>query len=262
MRIMTFNLLFHNEKEVDFSWEQRRDPVVHIIRRYHPHILGTQEGMTRQLDFLRQQLAPEYAMAAAEDRIWDDTSQYPTLFYRVDALDLLEAGESWLSKTPKVHLSKDWDSGFPRMMNHGVFRERRSGRDFLALVTHLDHLSRTARLEQAKIVGGWLASHLLPRILAGDFNDWPGSPVHRVFTDSSVGMTDTWQSLSREEDEGSMTRHDRTGIPKKYRMDWILHSGEFTVSDAAIIRDSREGLYPSDHYPYMAELDWADRASV
>lgn len=261
MRIMTFNLLFDSDKHESFPWADRRDSALRIIRRHKPHIIGTQEGMTHQLEFLQEKLAPDYAMVA-EGRIWDDSSQYPTLFYRVDELDLLEAGESWLSKTPEVHLSKDWDSGFPRMMSHGVFRERLSGRDFIALATHLDHLSRTARLEQAKIIGGWLASHSLPRMLTGDFNDWPGSPVHRVFTESSVGMIDTWQALSREEDEESMTRHDRTGISKKYRMDWILHSRDFVVSEATILRDSPGGIYPSDHYPYMAELDWTDTVPV
>ena len=257
MRIMTFNLLFDNPGDEEFAWEYRRDLVVEIILRYRPHILGTQEGMTRQLDFLLEQLSPHYGMIA-EGRTWDDTSQYPTLFYRTDIFDLCEKGECWLSKTPEVHLSKDWNSGFPRMMNYGVFQERQTGRGLISLATHLDHVSDEARLEQANIIGRWLASRPEPAIIIGDFNDWPGSPVHRALVSDYREMIDSWQALKGEENEDSMTRHDREGNPKKYRMDWILHSPEFTASEAAIVRDNRNGLYPSDHYPYLVELVWTD----
>jgi len=67
---------------------------------------------------------------------------------------------------------------------------------------------------------------------------------------------DSWQELALTENDQSMTRHDGRGTPKKYRMDWILHSPEFAVSDAAVLRDNMNGLYPSDHYPYLAELVW------
>ncbi len=253
MRIMTFNLLFDGGKNNRFPWEMRRDLVVRIIERYGPHILGTQEGMKRQLEYLRDRLAPEYAMVA-RGRNWDDTSQYPTLFYRADAFALLEAGEFWLSKTPEIHLSKDWGSGFPRMMSYGVFRNNSTGRDFLSLVTHLDHISDEARLEQAKIIGRWLASHSEPAVVMGDFNDKPGSVVHGILTREYRAMIDAWQALSLPESELSMTRHDGAGNPKKCRMDWILVSPDFTVLRAEIIRDNEGGLYPSDHYPCLVEL--------
>ncbi|HET57277.1 MAG TPA: endonuclease, partial [Deltaproteobacteria bacterium] len=198
MRIMTFNLLFDSGGDEPFAWRNRRDVVVRVVRRHRPHILGTQEGMAHQLEFLSERLAPDYCMVA-EGRTWDVTSQYPTLFYRVDALDLLEAGESWLSKTPTVHLSKDWDSGFPRMMNYGVFSERRSDKKFTALVTHLDHISDKARLEQAKLVGAWLVSRATPAVVMGDFNDEPGSAVYRALTGDYRLMTDSWQELSLTE---------------------------------------------------------------
>ncbi|OPL11356.1 MAG: hypothetical protein AVO39_05825 [delta proteobacterium MLS_D] len=255
MRIMTFNLLFDSGGDEPFAWHNRRDVVDRVVRRYRPHILGTQEGMAHQLAFLADRLAPDYGMVV-EGRTWDDTSQYPTLFYRVDALDLLETGECWLSKTPTVHLSKDWNSGFPRMMNYGVFCERETGRRFIALVTHLDHISDEARLEQARLVGSWLVSRPEPAVVLGDFNDEPGSAVHRALTGDYRLMTDSWQELALTENDQSMTRHDGRGTPKKYRMDWILHSPEFAVSDAAVLRDNMNGLYPSDHYPYLAELVW------
>jgi endonuclease/exonuclease/phosphatase family metal-dependent hydrolase len=255
---MTFNLLFDNGEEGPAAWNRRRDLVVEIIRRYRPHILGTQEGKQWQLAFIEERLSPEYIMIAP-DRLWDDDGQYPTLFFSTDDMDLVGADEFWLSRTPRVHKSKDWESAFPRMMNYGCFRDRLSGDEFVALVTHLDHVSDEARLEQARIIGRWMASRSEPCIIMGDFNDGPGSPVHRVLSGGYREMVDTWQALSKEEGEKSMTRHDFRGNPKKFRMDWIFHSPEFSVRDAVILRDNRDGLYPSDHYPYLATLAWAEQ---
>ncbi len=69
-------------------------------------------------------------------------------------------------------------------------------------------------------------------------------------------MTDTWQALSRREDNGSMIRHDFLGRPRSFRMDWILYSRGLAVRDAIILRDNQDGFYPSDHYPYMVDLEW------
>ncbi len=150
MRIMTFNLRFDNDRDGENAWSYRRDLLVEVIVESSPAILGTQEGMQRQLVYLQDHLT-HYRMQAL-GRVWDDTCQYPTLFYRADRLRLLEGGEFWLSKTPSVHRSKDWDSAFPRMMNFGLMEDVESRASFWIAVTHLDHLGPGARLEQAKIL--------------------------------------------------------------------------------------------------------------
>lgn len=90
---------------------------------------------------------------------------------------MLEGGEFWLSKTPFIHRSKDWDSAFPRMMNYGLMEDCETRRSFWVAVAHLDHIGAEARLEQAKILFGWVNNRSGPRILMGDFNDVPGSDV-------------------------------------------------------------------------------------
>jgi endonuclease/exonuclease/phosphatase family metal-dependent hydrolase len=186
----------------------------------------------------------------------DEKSQYPTLFYRHDRVELLEGGEFWLSKSPDVHLSKDWDSAFPRMMNHGLFREKQTGKLLRASVTHLDHMGSEARKQQAGIIRRWIAEQKEPVILMGDFNENPGEIVHGILTSTETGLRDTWQILGREESEESMTSHDFSGVPQKGRLDWILVSRHFSVKDAAIIRDHHGNRYPSDHFPYQAQLEW------
>jgi endonuclease/exonuclease/phosphatase family metal-dependent hydrolase len=91
----------------------------------------------------------------------------------------------------------------------------------------------------------------------GDFNDLPGSVVHQILTQPHTGLRDSWQILGRDEDDQSMTHHDFHGSPNKGRLDWILVSPHFRVKDAGIVRDRQNDRFPSDHFPYWVDLDWA-----
>jgi endonuclease/exonuclease/phosphatase family metal-dependent hydrolase len=253
MRVMTFNIRFENHQDGVQTWFFRRDQVQELILHYAPDIIGTQEGMWHQLLYLRDQL-PGYSLHAPE-RVLDATCQYPSLFFDRNSLAPLEGGESWLSKTPQIHLSKSWDSAFPRMMSHGKFEWKEGGVPIWVAVTHLDHAGPEARYQQARIIAKWFTDVKGPAILMGDFNDRPGSPAHGVLTAPGTGLSDTWQLLDGEEGEGGYTHHGFSGVPRNSRMDWIMVSSHFRVKRAEIVRDHIHGSYPSDHFPYMVDLD-------
>ena len=256
MKIMTFNLRFENDRDGENAWHHRRSIVIDLIRDHTPSILGTQEGTLNQLTYLKEHL-PDYAIHVPHSRVLDEKSQYPTLFYRRDRFEAREAGEFWLSTTPTVHLSKDWDSAFPRMVSYGLFQEKKTERHLWVLVTHLDHIGIEARQQQTRIIAEWVRGKKDPVILMGDFNDAPDSPIHHILKSAETGLRDTWEVLNREENKGSMTRHGFNGIPEKTRMDWIMISRHFRVTEAHIVRDHHGNRYPSDHFPYEAELEWA-----
>ena len=50
------------------------------------------------------------------------------------------------------------------------------------------------------------------------------------------------------------TFHDFTGTPDQ-RIDWILVRG-FEVEDARTVTTHEGKLYPSDHFPVVADLTW------
>lgn len=253
MRMMTFNIRFENPEDVENRWEARREQVCEIIRRYAPSIIGTQEGTWNQLIYLLNNL-PEYTFHAP-DRVIDDTCQYPTIYYHRKKFEVTGGGDRWLSKTPSVHRSKDWDSAFPRMMSYGMFRDQETGRKLLVIVTHLDHQGTEARQEQARLIASFVTRHTVPAVVMGDFNDRPGSRTHQILTGSDVALYDTWQLLGKNEGEESMTHHGFSGFPQKTRMDWILVSSHFRVTGAQVIRDHWDGQYPSDHFPYLVDLE-------
>lgn len=251
MRVMTFNLRFENDKDGSNDWESRRSMVATLISDHAPDILGTQEGKWSQLVYL-QEMLPDYR-AFMPNRLYDPKIQCPTLFVQKERFEILEGCDIWLSETPEVHLSKSWDSAFPRMMSYCRIHDRSSGNKFYAGVTHLDHLGVDARRHQAEIIASWAKERKAPKIVMGDFNEEPGGDVHRILTAPETRLADTWEVLEKPEDETAFTHHGFTGTPQLARLDWIL-AGGFDVLDAGIVRDQKGGHYPSDHFPYMVDL--------
>ncbi|MDA8404299.1 MAG: endonuclease/exonuclease/phosphatase family protein [Desulfobacteraceae bacterium] len=252
MRVMTFNLRFENEDDGGNAWVYRREMAVAIINRYQPDILGTQEGKWAQINYLSEQLTDYTPFLPGREP--DPVIQCPTLFFRKQAVTIICGGEFWLSETPDVHLSKSWDSAFPRMMSWAEVRLADSASPIITAVTHLDHMGPVARLEQAKIIARWSARQTAPIVLMGDFNDAPGSPAHALL--AGPRLRDTWWTAGNDDGPQSFTRHRFDGIPLIARLDWILAAPCFQVRDVRIVHDHLHGRYPSDHFPYIADIDY------
>jgi endonuclease/exonuclease/phosphatase family metal-dependent hydrolase len=257
LRVMTFNLRFENDRDGDNAWQCRKDIVVRLIEKYRPDILGTQEGKWDQLHYLIENL--NGYSAHMPGRVEDKHAQCPTLFVRTDRFVICQGGDFWLSKTPDVYMSKDWDSAFPRMMSHAELKSvKNENIKLFAAVTHLDHMGKSARVHQAEIIAGWAGKTDGPKLVMGDFNEEPGADVYQLLADKTTGLCDTWKAAGGTCGPESFTHHGFTGVPKASRIDWILASDCFSVKDAKIIRYQEDGFYPSDHFPYMVDLSLDD----
>ena len=57
IRVMSFNIRYGTAKDGENSWTKRRDFLVDTIRQFEPDLLGTQETLADQKDFLAEKLA-------------------------------------------------------------------------------------------------------------------------------------------------------------------------------------------------------------
>jgi endonuclease/exonuclease/phosphatase family metal-dependent hydrolase len=249
---MTFNLRFATPQDGMNTWECRKELVVETILRFAPDLLATQEGTVPQLDYLVARL-PGYRALIAHRRV-DPTFQYPTIFYRHQGLEVRDSGDFHLSETPMAHRSRSWDSAFPRIATYGRFRRSGRGAWFFFIDTHLDHISAQARLEGASLIASYFGGREEPLILAGDFNEPPEGPVYRQFVGPTRPFLDTWRAVHASGEE-SPTQHSFDGRPRGSRIDWILVTAPFVVNMAEIIAFHQDHRYPSDHFPYHAEVD-------
>jgi endonuclease/exonuclease/phosphatase family metal-dependent hydrolase len=99
----------------------------------------------------------------------------------------------------------------------------------------------------------------LPSIVMGDLNAGERSAEVRVLLgggDAVSGRTliDSYRRLhpERRPDEASFGGWE--GRTDGRRIDFILHSDDFTPTAAAIVRTNYDGRWPSDHYPVAATL--------
>lgn len=122
------------------------------------------------------------------------------------------------------------------------------GVEWQVINTHLG-LTRRERLNQVSTLLGatWLnnPSCAPPRILIGDFNSRPRSPVYRQI---ASGMVDVQTAAA--------TRPPRATFPARYpvlRIDHIFLDGPLEVLDATVHR-SRLARIASDHLPLIANI--------
>lgn len=262
LRVMSFNIRFGTAADGDNHWDRRKEFLVETIQAFAPDLLGTQETLGFQRDYLAQQL-PGYDSLGVGREDGGDKGEMMAVFYRRERFEKVEAGHFWLSKTPDVVGSKSWDSSLPRMATWVKLRDHKqpSASPFLFLNTHFDHRGVVARAESARLMRRQIES--LGRggaaIVTGDFNAGEGSEPYRLlfgeFDDRPSPVRDSLRLAhsERQPQEGTATgfKAKSTGGA---RIDWIAVSPHWEVKSAAIDRTQREGRTPSDHFPVTAVL--------
>lgn len=268
LKLMTYNLKFASPS-FQPSWEVRRDMQIDMIRKYAPDIIGTQEGLKEQIDYLADHLT-DYVVVG-EGRKGGDDDEHMALFFKRDKFRLREMQSFQLSETPEIIGSGPAVN--PRMVTwvRLAFVNRPDGgekgpypqdyrghwennREFYVFNTHYFNGAEAllARLNASKLImeriqalsrfGEWSAER--PLFLMGDFNCRPGSPPYKVFVgDKDSTNTDLLRNTFED--------------PKK--IDWILYKGAVKVLKYEEINYNRNGVYPSDHKPIFVEVEIMDK---
>src|SRR5690606_25232365 len=111
LRVMSFNVRVPVDADGPDRWELRREAMVRASRDADPDLIGTQELVRAQGEFLAARL-PQYDWFGRERGGGRDDEQM-AVFYRRDAMRLLESGHFWLSDTPEVAGSISWGHPYP-----------------------------------------------------------------------------------------------------------------------------------------------------
>ena len=260
--LMTYNLKFASSTYKP-SWEIRRNMQVDMIRKYNPDIIGTQEGLKEQIDYLAAEL-PEYVVVG-EGRQGGDDDEHMAIFYKRDKFRLRELNSVALSKTPEVIGSGPKVN--PRMMtwtrlayinkpeeeiHPSDYRGHwENNKEFYIFNTHFFNEGKAtlARLNASKLImkkinllnrfGKWTDKRTI--FLMGDFNCHPQSAPHKVFVgEGSV------------KDANHFIDTNVNGDPRE--IDWILYKGNVEVLKYEEIDYNVNGAYPSDHKPIFVAL--------
>ena len=252
LRVMSFNVRVPVAADGPNRWEARRDLMVDTIREQHPDVLGTQELHQEQGDYIVSKL-PQYTWFGI-DRRGGHSDEHMGVFYRRDRLALKDSGNFWLSDTPDVPGSITWGHPYPRMVTWALFEDKATHRSFYYYNTHLPYQEQDepARVKGGKEILGRLAKlpTNAPFILTGDLNTDASSPTYALLTNELV---DT-RAVAAKVEGPEKTFHNFTGNPTE-RIDFILERG-FMPTRFATLTTQKDGRYPSDHFPVVADLNW------
>ncbi|MEC9094778.1 MAG: endonuclease/exonuclease/phosphatase family protein [Planctomycetota bacterium] len=254
LRVMSFNIRFGTANDGTNHWKHRHPLVLKTINNFSPDLLGTQETLITQAQYLSQNLKEYATFGRSRDKNPNQGEQC-TIFFRKDKFQLLESGQFWLSKTPKTIASKSWDSSLPRIASWVRLKHKKSKRELYFLNTHFDHRGKTARLESAKLIAKEIEKFKKPTIVTGDFNCGENSkPYNALAKNKIVKLSDSYRKSHPQPSSGEGTFNGFRGTDTGQRIDWILHTPDFHCRFAGIDKMNDQGKYPSDHFPVTAIL--------
>lgn len=261
---MTFNVRgAYRDRGRKNAWPNRLERNVDEVLSLAPDVFGVQEFQWGNLEAYRERL-PGYAYVLGPPYGNRRPYDWNAIFFDPAVLEPVDYDGLWLSETPGRR-SKSWGSRVVRSANRVTFR-RPDGSRFVLLNTHLDHVSPEARLMGAEmVVRNLAATRSLPTVVTGDFNCRPGSDPYYLFREA--GFADAYLAAGNSDTADSNTFHafrgaryrDKKRHPAPRRLDWILlrdPAGEGRVLSCGISRrDGADGIYPSDHWAVVAELE-------
>ena len=260
LRVMSFNIRYGTANDGENHWDKRKDFLVETVQKFNPDLLGTQETLGFQRDYLAEKLDGYEAIGVGRDH-GDERGEMTALLFRKERFEKLAVGHFWLSETPEVPGSKSWDTSLTRMATWVKLKDLQATppAELYFFNTHFDHRGEVARHESARLIRRQMSTlaGTTPTVLTGDFNADEGSPPYQALfvEEAAVKLLDTFRAHHpvKQADEGTFSSFKSSEIQGE-RIDWIACTPGWKVVDAAIDRTDREGRTPSDHFPVTAVL--------
>ena len=247
--VMSYNIRLATESDGENAWSQRKEYLTSQVVFYEPGIMGVQEALPEQLEFLDEELEQYRYIGVGRDG--ERKGEFSAIFYNSDLFEMLDNDTFWLSETPE-RISRGWDAALNRICTYGRFREKASGKEFYVFNTHFDHKGEVARLKSAELIVDKIKkvnSDGLPVVLMGDLNLPPSSPslvpIQRYLNDSRAVASEAVFGP-----EGTFNGF-KFGEPVGERIDYVFTSEGIKVLKYGVLTDSKELKYPSDHFPVL-----------
>lgn len=251
INVITYNIRLNLASDGVNAWPNRKDNVKALIKFYEADILGVQEALPEQYDDLLLNSNFEAVGRARDDG--ERKGEFSPVYYNRNRFTKKDGGTFWLSLTPDVP-SKGWDAALNRVCSWVRLYDKINRKEFVVFNTHFDHIGVQARVESAKLIKQKIQELApnLPVVFTGDLNVTPETEA--ISTIKSF-LTDS-KTLSKEAPYGPNGTFNAFNFnsPLKDRIDYIFVNKGFKVQKYAVLTDSKDQRYYSDHLPVFVKL--------
>ena len=254
MVFLTYNIKLDYPKDGENSWTNRKSFMVRQLQFYEPDIFGVQEAMPNQMKDL-DSLLSDYDFVGVGRDDGNNQGEYSAIFYKSDQFKVLNTSTFWLSETPgKVSIG--WDAVCNRVCSYALFENKNTNKQFYVFNTHFDHIGVEARKNSAVLIIQKIKeinTEMYPVILMGDFNMQEN---HESIQYISKYLKDS-KSVSELGQFGPSGTFNGFifNEPVTERIDFIFVSSEIKVEKYAVLSDSEDCRYPSDHLPVLIKVN-------
>jgi endonuclease/exonuclease/phosphatase family metal-dependent hydrolase len=258
-KVMSYNIRYPATEDYKSGngWNDRKFGLVKMLHYHQPDVIGMQEVVYEQLEFLSENLNRYNWFGVGRDD-GEKKGEFTPIFYDTTKFNFIEGKNFWLSETPVIP-SKGWDAALNRIVTMVMLEFKLSKKRFYVVNTHLDHKGEIAREKSAKLIIKEIIklNNKYPVILTGDFNTVPKSIPYNIIVNilnDSYLITKTYPYGPDGTSSGFSVCQDI----KLNRIDYIFVSSDIEVLSYANLTDSYNKNYYSDHLPVIVKIEIKD----
>ncbi len=252
--VITYNIRLNTASDGENAWPLRKDYLTSQIQFYEPDIFGVQEATPVQVEEITSILTQYNVVGIGRDG--EGLGESSNIYFKKDRFILKETNTFWLSETPN-EISMGWDAACNRVCTYALLKDKLSKKQLWVFNTHLDHIGEVARTKGLQLILEKIKKVNIknfPVLLMGDFNSEPTS--ERIIELNKV-MDDS-KNVSEQKSFGPLGTFNgfKHNEPVTKLIDYIFISknSNFRVLKHAILSDSKDLKYPSDHLPVYVKL--------
>ena len=251
--LISFNIRYDNTSDTINNWNKRKASLAKLIQHYNADIVGIQEGLHHQVDYLNNTLNGFSFVGVGRDD-GQEKGEYAAIFYNTDKFNVLKTNTFWLSETPEK-VSVGWDASMERICTYALFENTETKKQFWVFNTHFDHRGMQARVNSAELIYkkmNEINTSNLPVVLMGDLNLTPDTaPIQFL----KKNLTDAMEVSKKPfyGPVGTFNGFDQDRIMEN-RIDYIFVNGIDVQSYTHIDDRMPNNMHISDHLPVLMTM--------
>ena len=251
LKVMSYNIRMGIAKDGTNSWEFRCPATIAMLKDQQPDIFGVQEAFEFQIKFIEEYCRNYRSVGVGRDD-GKKKGEYMSIFWNKKRVKLIKWGTFWLSETPDKP-SRGWDAHCRRTATWALMKDKKTGKKFYYVNTHLDHKGKEAQKNGLKLIVDRIESinpQGYPMVLTGDFNI---KPDNAALTDLDARMQSARKVAAVTDSHN--TFNGWSVKPTDSVIDYIYISGFSACPEyQTVTKKYADKQFVSDHYPIFARL--------
>lgn len=268
VKIMTFNIRVGTAADGPDAWDKRKGLVFQVFKDQDADFIGVQEALGFQLNAI-DKAAPAYDRIGVGTKDGKSSGPFNAIYYRKSRFSVKQSRTFWLSNEPDEPGSQTWGNKFPRAVTWGRFLEKDTGYTLYVYNTHFDHVSQNSREKSAVLLAKEIAGRQAqkdPFVVTGDLNAGEGNLAIKFLKGdakidgktNAVPMRDSFRVVKPDANNVG-TAHGFNGGTGGNKIDYVFVPPKQKVNSAHIDHFNVDGRYPSDHFPVVGVITFADK---